>query len=179
MYVVSDIRIIKNHTTYKHHISLIHTKVGFTPVPPRARPTVFSSRLVFVRNDDDDDDFKTVVVPSSSSRRECATRGDDDLVETRRVETRHETRRHETRRARREANARDATERTKEGRKEGGDEARLGRMSEKKSSLSSSARRIQKELAEISLEPPTNCSAGPKGDNLYEWVSTIVGPTGA
>lgn len=46
-------------------------------------------------------------------------------------------------------------------------------------SLSSSAKRIQKELAEISLEPPTNCSAGPKGDNLYEWVSTIVGPSGA
>ena len=45
--------------------------------------------------------------------------------------------------------------------------------------MSSSAKRIQKELAEISLEPPTNCSAGPKGDNLYEWVSTIVGPSGA
>ena len=79
---------------------------------------------------------------------------------------------------RREANARDATERTNERTKER-EEERLGRMSEKKSSLSSSARRIQKELAEISLEPPTNCSAGPKGDNLYEWVSTIVGPTGA
>jgi ubiquitin-protein ligase len=46
------------------------------------------------------------------------------------------------------------------------------------SRLSSSAKRIQKELAEISLDPPCNCSAGPKGDNIYEWVSTIIGPSG-
>jgi len=45
--------------------------------------------------------------------------------------------------------------------------------------MSSAAKRIQKELAEISLEPPTNCSAGPKGDNLYEWVSSIMGPSGS
>ncbi|GFO38571.1 ubiquitin-conjugating enzyme e2 e2 [Plakobranchus ocellatus] len=38
---------------------------------------------------------------------------------------------------------------------------------------------IQKELAEITLDPPPNCSAGPKGDNLYEWASTILGPTGS
>lgn len=38
--------------------------------------------------------------------------------------------------------------------------------------------RIKKELAEVSLDPPFNCSAGPKEeDNLYEWVSTIVGPS--
>ncbi len=39
--------------------------------------------------------------------------------------------------------------------------------------------RIQKELAEISLDPPPNCSAGPKADNIYEWVSTIMGPSGS
>nr|AGB56168.1 ubiquitin conjugating enzyme E2 [Penaeus monodon] len=45
--------------------------------------------------------------------------------------------------------------------------------------LSTSAKRIQEELAEITLDPPPNCSAGPKGDNLYEWVSTILGPPGS
>ncbi|XP_068688122.1 ubiquitin-conjugating enzyme E2 E1-like [Montipora capricornis] len=44
---------------------------------------------------------------------------------------------------------------------------------------STSAKRIERELAEIALDPPPNCSAGPKGDNLYEWNSTILGPPGS
>ncbi|CAD7697195.1 unnamed protein product [Ostreobium quekettii] len=41
-----------------------------------------------------------------------------------------------------------------------------------------SLRRIQKELAEICLDPPANCTAGPKEDNLYEWTSSLQGPDG-
>eukprot|EP01025_Chloroclados_australasicus_P059098 TRINITY_DN7460_c0_g1_i4.p3 TRINITY_DN7460_c0_g1~~TRINITY_DN7460_c0_g1_i4.p3 ORF type:complete len:158 (-),score=12.48 TRINITY_DN7460_c0_g1_i4:377-850(-) len=41
---------------------------------------------------------------------------------------------------------------------------------------SPAAKRIQKELAEISLDPPCNCSAAPKNDDLYIWTARIEGP---
>ena len=47
-------------------------------------------------------------------------------------------------------------------------------------SLSGSAKRIGHELAEISLDPPKFCSAGPKDDdNMYDWVATVRGPEGS
>uniref|UniRef100_UPI00358EA3C8 ubiquitin-conjugating enzyme E2 E1-like n=1 Tax=Myxine glutinosa TaxID=7769 RepID=UPI00358EA3C8 len=45
--------------------------------------------------------------------------------------------------------------------------------------ICTSEKRIQKELADITLDPPPNCSATPKGDNMYEWRSTILGPPGS
>ena len=38
-------------------------------------------------------------------------------------------------------------------------------------------RRLQKELEEIKTDPPSNCSAGPINDNIYEWGATIIGPS--
>lgn len=45
--------------------------------------------------------------------------------------------------------------------------------------LENSAKRLIKELEEIQLDPPSNCSAGLKDDNLYKWVATILGPSGS
>ena len=39
------------------------------------------------------------------------------------------------------------------------------------------SRRIQRELQDLIKDAPENCSAGPRGDNIYIWDALIIGPS--
>ncbi|GBG31260.1 Ubiquitin-conjugating enzyme E2 E2 [Hondaea fermentalgiana] len=64
--------------------------------------------------------------------------------------------------------------------KKGSKRAKAAKPRREPMKLSGQLKRIQKELVEISLDPPPNCAAFPKEvDTFFEWGAVIVGPEGS
>jgi ubiquitin-conjugating enzyme E2 D/E len=53
----------------------------------------------------------------------------------------------------------------------------MGSIAYSNNTQTMSVRRITKEISDLNRDAPENCSAGPRGNDMYTWDAMIVGPT--